>query len=85
MTPDSRWNPQTSHYAAYEDEFPFFLRATQHRYFLKLAIVTGINDANRLREVVKEGYENWVQWFKGLYFQRDFWLMMNMSKLDTLK
>jgi|GEM_PF-6154467 hypothetical protein len=52
---------------------------------MKLAIVTGIEDANKLREVAKEGYERWRQWFGGHYFRRDFWVMLNITKLDTLK
>jgi len=85
LTPESKWYPQTSYYAGYEGDSPFFLKATQHRYFLKLAIVTGIEDANKLREAVKEGYERWQQWFVGLHFRRDFLVMMNIAKLDTLK
>ena len=49
LSPDAEWYPQTLHYAS-RSEFPFFIRATQHKYFLKLATITGINDANALRE-----------------------------------
>lgn len=85
LTPGSKWYPQTSFYAGYEGDFPFFIRATQHRYFMKLAIVTGIEDADKLRESVKNGYEKWQQMYGGLYFRRDFWAMLNMAKLDILK
>lgn len=85
LTPDSIWYPQTLFYAGYEGEFPLFLRATQHRYFAKFSIITGITDANKLREAAKEGYERWRKWFGNSYFRRDFLTMMNMDKLDTLK
>jgi hypothetical protein len=52
---------------------------------MKLAIVTGIEDVNKLREAVKEEYESWQKWYTGQYFRRDFWVMLNMAKLDTLK
>lgn len=87
LTPDSRWYPQTLHYASYEGDFPLFLRATQHKYFMKLAIITGIEDANKLREAVKEGYERLgvQQWHNFHFLRRSFLGMMNMDKLDTLK
>lgn len=86
LNPNSRWFPQTHYYASYrEGEFPLFLRATQHKHFMKLAIITSIEDANELREAVKQGYERLGvrQWYN-FHFQ-DFWGMMNMDKLDTLK
>lgn len=86
ITPDSRWFPQTLYYASYgSSEFPLFLRATQHKWFLKLAIVTGIENADKLREMVKEGYERLgVQRWYNFHFH-NFWNLMNMDKLDTLK
>ncbi len=86
ITPDSRWFPQTLYYASYANgEFPLFLRATQHKWFLKLAIVTGVENADKLREMVKEGFERLgVQRWYNFHFH-SFWNLMNMDKLDTLK
>jgi len=86
ITPGTYWYPQTLHYA-YGIDFPFFLRATQHKHFKKLAVITGIDDADTLRAAVKAGREkiwqnNWSPFgFRGT----DFWSSMNMDKLDTLK
>lgn len=84
ITNDTRWYPQTFHYSAYEHEYAFFIRATQHKYFKKLATITGISDADDLRDKVKKGHErlNVRSWYD---FERDFWGTMNMEKLDTLK
>ncbi|MGA7194154.1 MAG: SEFIR domain-containing protein [Anaerolineales bacterium] len=86
LNPDARWYPQTFYYAGYGDcVFPLFLRATQHKYFIKFAVITGIKDANELRERVKNGYEQRgvSQWYN--FDFQDFWGMMNLDKLDTLK
>lgn len=86
ITTNPRWYPQTLYYTSYAGgEFPLFLRATQHKWFLKLAIVTGIENADTLREKAKEGYErlglkNWYN-----FHFHSFWNLMNMDKLDTLK
>jgi len=86
LNPASKWYPQTFYYAPYmSNEFPLFLRATQHKYFMKLAIVTGVDDANKLRNLVAEGFKRLrvQEWYK--FDFQDFWRMMNMDKLDTLK
>ena len=82
----TRWFPQTLYYVSYAGgDFPLFLRATQHKYFTKLAVITGVADADKLREMVKEGYERLrVNQWHNFHFQ-NFWGMMNMDKLDTLK
>jgi hypothetical protein len=85
LDPNSSWFPQTLYYASYAGgDFPLFLRATHHKYFMKLAIITGIEDAEKLRGMVKDGYERLgvLQW---AYFHfQNFWTMMNIDKLDTL-
>jgi hypothetical protein len=84
LNSDSLWFPQTSYYVSYGGgDFPLFLRATQHRGFLKLAAITGIEDADKLRDAVKAGIERHRQWFNFNFL--NFWTMMNMDKLDTLK
>jgi hypothetical protein len=84
---ESRWYPQTLHYALYGGTFPFFLRAAQHRNFKKLAEVTGIPDADALREAVRKGQErlNIEQWHNFWMHASSFWSKMNMDALDTLK
>jgi hypothetical protein len=80
------WHPGTLYYSSYNKEFLFFTRATQHKGFLNLATITGINDANSLREKVKEGIEqkDANRWSSNLRCS-SFWRIMNMDKLDTLK
>lgn len=86
INPNAYWYPQTHHYAGRVQDYPFFLRATQHKGFKKLATVTGIEDADTLRELVKSGIERLgVSKWTNFRFNRDFWKTMNMDKLDTLK
>ncbi len=87
ITPETRWYPQMLYYASYSNEFPFFLRASQHNNFRKLATITGIDDANALREAVKEGRERLKAGTSDVRFRLggSFWDYMNMEKLDTIK
>jgi len=86
LIPETRWYPGTLHYASYSRDFPFFLRATQHKGFKKLAIVTGIEDANQLRIAVKEGHKRLgINQWHTFDFGGNFWISMNMDKLDTIK
>jgi hypothetical protein len=86
ISPDSRWYPQLMYYARYGIEFPFFLRAAQHKNFRKLATITGINDATALRDAVAKGHErlkigNWHDF----HFESSFSRAMNLDKLDTIQ
>lgn len=84
ITEGTRWYPQTLHYAS-RTGFPFFVRAAQHRGFLKLATVTGISDADILREAVRAGHERLdVNTWHNFWMDRSFWASMNMDALDTL-
>lgn len=86
ITPNTRWYPQTLHYAQHSREYPFFLRATQHKGFKKLATITGFGDAQALRNAVREGIERLeVRAWNAFAFNRSFWSSMNMDKIDTLK
>lgn len=87
ITPDTDWYPQTLFYASHARAFPFFLRAAQHRHFLKLASITGIDRADNLRAAVREGHERLgtKQWHNFWARDRSFWISMNMDALDTLK
>ena len=49
---ETYWYPGTLHYAPYMHKFPFFLRATRHKGFRKLAIITGIDNTEHLKEAV---------------------------------
>ena len=84
---ETRWYPQTLHYAQYDREFPFFLRARQHKNFKKLATITGIDNADTLREAVKQGHERLLvnQWTDFIRSNISLGNAMNMDKLDTLK
>ena len=87
LTDGVRWYPQTLHYSPWGSRFPFFVRAAQHRSFQKLAQVTGIDNADQLREMVKAGHERLGVngWHSFLLSDRSFWNSMNMDALDTLK
>jgi len=86
ITPETRWYPGTLHYSSYGNSYPFFVRATQHKSFSKLAKITGISDADELREKVKEGHERLgtERWYN-FHYERNFWIAMNMDSLDSLK
>ena len=86
LNPDAWWYPQTLLYAGHTREFQFFIRASQHKNFRKLATITGIDDANALRESVKKGQERLrVNQWHSFGFRVSFWDYLNMDKLDTLK
>ncbi len=87
ITPETRWYPEMLYYASYSNEFLFFVRASQHKNFKKLATITGIHDAEALREAVKEGHErlNTRKWDVHFRVGGSFWDYMNMEKLDTIK
>ena len=75
-------------YAQYEADFPLFIRASRHKDFANLAIITGISDAEKLRSEVLEGFqrlrvETWSDFES--FFGTDFWTRMNMDRLDTLR
>jgi hypothetical protein len=84
---DVRWYPQTLLYGRGSGGFPFFVRATQHKHFEKLAIVTGISDAEKLRAIITEARrrEKLEQSEPFLFRDVSFSEAMNLSKLDTLK
>jgi hypothetical protein len=88
LSEHSRWYPQTLFYAAYGKVFPFFIRASQHKHFKKLSIITGIETAEELRTKVKQGLERMRvdQWTDfSFHANVSFWNAMNMDKLDTVK
>ncbi len=83
ITDGTRWYPQTLLYASYDDAMPFFLKATQHRHFVKLAQITGVSAADELRKAVRAGYQR-MNVMGELWLTESFWERMNMNALDTL-
>ena len=87
ITPDTYWYPQTLRYSSYGARYPFFVRAAQHEHFMKLAIVTGIEDANVLRSKMREGSETWGagSWQRsGIIGMSSYSSLMSADKWDTL-
>lgn len=87
VNPDARWYPQTLHYARYADRFPLFMRASRHRDFMKIARITGVEKVEKLRHLVKAGFDRLGvnQWHDLLFLSDiDLWQAMNMDQLDTL-
>ena len=87
ITPGTEWYPQLMHYHRYADGFPFFVRATRQSDFAKLANVTGIANADVLRERVEQGYQRlgvrgWQDFVGG--YGPDFRQEMNLDKLNSL-
>lgn len=86
LTPDTRWYPQTLHYAPHRHIPSFFLRATQHRHFLNMAIVTGVPVVESLRESVKAGLKGFgADRWNNFWLNNGFAELMNLEQLDTLK
>ena len=85
ITPDTRWYPQLMYYSDYGAVFPFFIRASQHKNFANIATITGIADADTLREKFKKGYEQSGLGQDRVFFRQNFWTAMNMDNLDTIK
>jgi hypothetical protein len=83
---DVRWYPETLHYMSHS-EFPFFIRATQHKHFLRLATITGIPSADALRDAAKAGYVRLGvdRWHDFGWLSDSFWNNMNMDSLDSIK
>lgn len=83
----TRWYPQTLHYSSRVGGFPFFVKAAQHRHFKKLAQITGIDSAEKLRDAVKAGHERLEvsRWHDFWMRDRSFWESMNMDALDTIE
>lgn len=81
-----RWYPQTLLYASYGTVHPFFIRATQHKGFLKISEITGVTQVNTLREAVTRGQERLkIEQWEMFHFGNPFWNAMNLDKMDTLQ
>ncbi len=84
ITPETCWHPTTLLYSSYYN-YPFFVRATEHKNFDKLAKITGVDSAETLRGYVKEGCDKFRESGDSFNYSISFWHCMNMDKLDSLK
>ena len=82
ITMGLHWAPQTLIYAPYHAEYPFFIRTTQHKYFLNLARVIGIDDADKVRSIAKDEVDRKSS--QSRRFGGSYSTMMNLEKMDTL-
>ncbi|MCK8071982.1 MULTISPECIES: SEFIR domain-containing protein [Vibrio] len=86
MLKEVHWYPATLHYAEHYEKLPFFLRAAQHKNYSNLAVITGIQDANLLRQKLGDELQKRSQYQARFFFYApDFGLLMNLDKLDTVK
>jgi hypothetical protein len=81
----SHWYPQLMHYVDRWHQFPLFVRAAQHKHFKALATITGIVDAEALRQRVKENFAKAETNKWSNFWGTDLSRGMNLDKLDTLK
>lgn len=79
----NRWYPQTHYYWGYGTKAPFFVRATQHKNFVKLAAVLGIESGDKLRERVTQQIAR-DQEQGGWSAQVNFTDFVNLAALDTI-
>ena len=87
LTPDTWWYPQTLVYWPRYERFPFFTRAAQRRHFAKLATITGIIDANKIRSIVKQMVQVHGRDMQGYWghYGVNFVSFMNLDNLDTIE
>ncbi|MBB1319370.1 TIR domain-containing protein [Shewanella sp. SR43-4] len=86
ITPGTRWYPATLHYSSYGSDYPFFIRAAQHKNFLKLAKITGIESVEVLRSKINEGkIRVCVSSWHNFLYESDFGSSMNIEELDSLR
>lgn len=84
-TRDREWFPQLMFYAGRFQEFPFFIKASRRKDFLRLAQVLGVNDADSLRTDVAEGMKRAQtdRWNIGVR-EGDLRRAANLDDLDSL-
>ncbi len=87
ITPEGTWYPQLQFYAGAYTEYPFFIRAAHRRWFRHLAVLTGVDTGDALREAVAVGMKRlgvagWHDFGNPGY---SFPKAMNLENLDTLK
>jgi len=87
LNQNSRWFPQTMFYMGYGKSLPFFLRASQHKHFKKIAVITGIESADEIRTKVKAGIERLdVRRYPDAFrMDTSFAAALNLDQWDTIK
>lgn len=89
LSEGNRWYPHTLVYSGRAGtRFPLFVRATLHKGFQRLKVITGIGSGDELRTRFKEGCEkHGVNQWTDLVFHANisFSNCMNMDALDTIK
>jgi hypothetical protein len=86
LTRDSNpWFPQLMYYADRSHQFPVFVRAIRAKDFKALALISGIDDAERLRAAVTANISrlNGSSWSS--FWGRDFAHDMNLTLLNSVK
>ena len=79
------WYPQLMHYAGFERSLEFFIRATRHKHYQELAIITGIKKSEDLRVAARAGLERFrVDRWHDFRFGCDFETSLNLKNLDTI-
>ncbi len=79
------WYPGTLNYAEYSWVSPLFLRATRHADFLEVGSAVGFDDADALRQAVRDGSEAKLSQYRSSSgFRANPLTMMNVDRLDTL-
>lgn len=84
LPPYKQWFPQTLYYSSFHEEHKFFLRATQHKNFIKLQEITGGKSVEELRQAVTEGSKHLQYEFNSLSSNGAFWDQLNLTNMDTL-
>ena len=77
-----RWYPQTHYYWQWGRTAPFFVRAIQHKHFVKLGIILGIKTGDELRSAWEATDKSVIQSIHSNVSIAEF---THLSKLDTLK
>ncbi len=87
LTPETYWYPQTLLYWPRYAKFTFFIKAAQRKHFAKLATITGVNDASKMRSIVKQTVQGDGGGMQGLWerYRIDIVSLMNLDNLDTIE
>ena len=87
LNPGTFWYPQTLLYWPRYRGFPFFIKAAHRRHFRHLAAITGVEDANRIRSVMKEGTQIYDGATRGGFGWPGMSIgsLMNLENLDTIE
>lgn len=84
MPSAGRWYPQTLLYSSFHEEYPFFMRATQAKGFIKLQSITGGKSVQELKEAVSTQSHLLGRDFQTLSNQGPFWAGLNLDEMNTL-